>query len=284
MNRKMGPAGRFIYFLFFYSCGFNTSDKKTIASPEGYNLAEPKKIFLTESLDEISGIVYLNDTTIIAENDEEGKIFAVNPSKSKTTPSWMFGKNGDFEDIAYAGKEWYVLRSDGNLYLLQNTFTDSCTHQKIESPFRESEFEGLYYDDSRKSLMMVCKSCSMDNDKKEVSVFAFNTETKTWNANPAFQLDVKDISAKSGKEKLHFKPSAAAINPVDKNLYIISSVNKLLVVADINGVVKNAYTLPPGNFKQPEGISFAPSGDMYISNEAVEGTANILLFKYQKNQ
>lgn len=280
----MKPAQHLLYLLLLFSCGFNEGDKKKVASPAGYDLSEPQKIFLSESLDEISGIVYVNDTLIVAENDEEGKIFAINPARSKTPEVFSFGKNGDFEDITFTGKEWYVLRSDGHLYLLTNVFTDSCSHQKIESVFKDSEFEGLYYDNTRNSLMMVCKSCSSDNDKKEVSVFAFNTETKTWNTNPVFKLDVQEIANKSGKDKLHFKPSAAAINPVDKNLYILSSVNKLLVIADINGIVKEAYNLPPGNFKQPEGISFAPNGDMYISNEAAEGTANILLFKYKTTQ
>lgn len=280
----MKPAQLLLYILLLHGCGFNNGNKKKIGSPAGYNLGEPQKIFLPESLDEISGIVYMNDTLIVAENDEEGKIFAINPTRSKTPAVFSFGKNGDFEDMAFTGKDWYVLRSDGHLYLLTNVFTDSCHHQKIESTFKDSEFEGLYYDAARNSLMMVCKSCNGDNDKKEVSVFAFNTETKTWNTSPAFKLNVEEIANKSGKDKLHFKPSAAAVNPADGNLYIVSSVNKLLVVADLNGVIKEAYNLPPGSFKQPEGISFAPNGDMYISNEAAEGTANILLFKYKATQ
>jgi hypothetical protein len=63
-------------------------------------------------------------------------------------------------------------------------------------------------------------------------------------------------------------------------LYIISSVNKLLVVADRKGGVKKVYPIDPGLFKQPEGISFTPSGSIIISNEAAGvGVANILIFK-----
>ena len=269
--------------LFLVSCNFDKG-KKEVLSPEGYNLGEPQKIFLAESLDEISGIVYVNENEIIGINDEEGKLFSINPQKSKTPGDYNFAKNGDFEDIVFTGTEWFALKSNGDLYRIKNIFTDSTGHEKISSPFKESEFEGLYYDDTRKSLMMVCKSCSNDNDKKEVSVFAFDFTTQQWNTDPVFRFNVNDVARLSGKDKLHFKPSAAAINPVDKNLYIISSVNKLLVVANVNGGIKEVFILPPGNFKQPEGISFAPNGDMYISNEAAEGTANILLFKYRTNQ
>jgi hypothetical protein len=38
-------------------------------------------------------------------------------------------------------------------------------------------------------------------------------------------------------------------------------------------------------FKQPEGITFTPKGDMIISNEAADrGVAEILLFKYNKTK
>ena len=280
----MKPALLLLQVLFFYGCGVNNSGKKNIDSPEGYNLGEPQKIFLSESLDEISGIVYVNPNEIVAVNDEEGKVFKINPSKSKLPDEWDFAKNGDFEDITFTGAEWYALKSNGDLYNIKNIFTGSITHEKVEGPFAESEFEGLYYDEGRKALMMLCKSCNKDNDKKEVSVFAFDVAAKTWGNEPVFRLNVNDIANKAGKDKLHFKPSAAAINPAGKNLYILSSANKLLVVADADGQVKKVYSLPPGNFKQPEGISFAPNGDMYISNEASEGTANILLFKYNKEK
>jgi hypothetical protein len=82
-----------------------------------------------------------------------------------------------------------------------------------------------------------------------------------------------------GKEE-KFKPSAAAIHPLTKELYIVSSVNKALVIADRNGKVRKVYRLDPGIFKQPEGITFSPAGDLFISNEAADvGAANILIYK-----
>ena len=42
---------------------------------------------------------------------------------------------------------------------------------------------------------------------------------------------------------MKFKPSAAAINPLTHELFILASVNKMLVVADKNGNIKNVYPL-----------------------------------------
>ena len=65
-------------------------------------------------------------------------------------------------------------------------------------------------------------------------------------------------------------------------LYIVASVGKLLVVADKNGKVEQVFRLDPVMYNQPEGMTFAPNGDLYISNEGGEGIATILKFIYKK--
>ena len=60
--------------------------------------------------------------------------------------------------------------------------------------------------------------------------------------------------------------------------------NQLLIVTDRKGNTKEAYTLDPLIFSQPEGITFTPWGDMLISNEATDkyGTATLLIFSSEK--
>jgi uncharacterized protein YjiK len=64
--------------------------------------------------------------------------------------------------------------------------------------------------------------------------------------------------------------------------YIISSVNKVLLVLNDQWKVKASYALDPVLFKQPEGLAFDRRGNMYISNEGGKGgDANVLLFAYK---
>ena len=79
-----------------------------------------------------------------------------------------------------------------------------------------------------------------------------------------------------------FKPSAAAIHPVNKRLYILASAGNLLVICDNRGQVVDAFNLHPDTYPQAEGIAFAPNGDMYISNEAKNGKPTLLYFPYQQ--
>ena len=91
--------------------------------------------------------------------------------------------------------------------------------------------------------------------------------------------DISTLHQKLGIEKrLH--PSAAAINPITKDIYIISSIQKILLILNSKGEFKTFYKLNPGIYKQPEGMAFTPEGDLIISNEfAEDGFANLLLLK-----
>jgi hypothetical protein len=191
---------------------------------------------------------------------------------------WRYDKKHDFEDIVMHDNTFYLLISNGEIETLKFQ-GDSITKTKSTFPDADkntNEFETLYYDDSL-GLVMMCKKCEEDK-KKVVTAFACKPDSSDYNV--AFQIDVKPIIIKTGDDKLHFKPSAAAINPITNELYILASVNKLLVVADRNGKVKDVYTLDPTTFNQPEGITFTPSGDLLISNEkGDEDAATLLIFK-----
>ena len=78
--------------------------------------------------------------------------------------------------------------------------------------------------------------------------------------NPFFKIDVKPIVKKVKENKFILNPSAAAINPLTNELYILAPLNKLLVVADRNGKVKDVYPLDPVTFNQPEGVTLLHHG------------------------
>ena len=265
----------------YEGCG---PDKTGSQSPPGYDLSDPVKITLPSGLDEISGIFYYpKDSSVFAEIDEDGMLFKIYMDGSGKIKQWHYDKKHDFEDIVMHDSTFYLLISNGDIETLKFE-GDSIIKTKSQFPDaskKANEFETLYYDPSL-GLVMLCKNCE-DDKKKVVTAFACKPDSSVYNV--AFQIDVKPIAEKSKEEKFHFKPSAAAINPLTDELYILASVNKLLVVADRSGNVKNVYTLDPVTFNQPEGITFTPSGDLLISNEkGEEDNATILIFKPSKKK
>ena len=77
-----------------------------------------------------------------------------------------------------------------------------------------------------------------------------------------------------------FAPSGIAIHPITKEVFLLSSPGKLLVVLDENGKIKDAQKLSPKYMKQPEGICFDRDGTLYITSEGDGGKARLLKYEY----
>lgn len=261
----------------------NSTPREKLSSPPGYNLDRPRILKLPASLDEISGIVfYPKDNSVLAINDERGWLYKIFLSNRNEIQKWKYAGGADFEDLVLVDSTFYVLQSNGRLISFKFLKPDSvkAINYQLQVP-GSNEFEILYLDKAKNALIMLCKDCQAD-DKNSLSSYAFNLETHSFSPKPAFVVDVRKIETLMNEKGLHFKPSAAAIHPVTGELYVISSINKLLVIADKSGIPQKAYRIDPKLFKQPEGITFSPNGDLVISNESADiGAANILFFNYK---
>ena len=271
-----------LLFAMVAACTSPTKEKYDVLP--GYNLANPTIINLKSELDEISGIFYYaKDTSIFAITDEAGFLYKIFVRKKVEIERWKFSKKADFEDLALLDSVFYALTSNGAVTNFRFFATDSFQTDRCEPPFTgKNEFESMYYDLYHNQLVVLCKDCEADK-KNSLTAYAFDPKSRKFADTPFFVIDVNKIAKKLGLEKMKFKPSAAAIHPITKELYIISSVNKALITANREGKVTGAYTIDPKVFKQPEGITFTPWGDMLISNEAADvGLPNILIFKYKE--
>ena len=274
-------------FIFFASAGCNNKPavpEEIFPTPPSYNLNHPIVYKLPTELDEISGIVYYpKDNSIFAIHDERGWLYKIHIEDEIEVEKWKYTAGADFEDLALVDSNFYTLKSAGGIVEFRIVRPDSVltTERKLPKTPKK-EFEAMYYDSAGMRLLAICKDCEADL-KNTASVFAFDIRQKKWLDSPIYVIDVEKIEQKFGDKISKFKPSAAAVNPITGELYIISSVNKLLVIADATGKAEDVYPLNPKVFKQPEGLTFTPKGDLLISNEAADiGVANILLFKYKE--
>jgi uncharacterized protein YjiK len=259
------------------------SKRGKYGNPAGYNFQTPYQYKLPLELDEISGVAfYPKDSSVFAINDEKGWLYKLKLGNQLGITRWKFSSGADFEDLVLHDSAFYVLQSNGTI--INITIRDSGTLVTHDFPFpygTQNEFEILYYDDSLKKMVLICKDCDSDK-KKSLTTFTFDPQNGQF-SDASFTINVQKIAEEIQEEKLKFKPSAASINPNDGLLYIISSVNKLLVVTDRKGDVKKVYPIDPALFKQPEGLTFTPSGSIIISNESAGfGVANILIFSKDK--
>jgi len=260
------------------SCG---QEKNKVESPEGYNFSTGYRYTLPSVLNEISGLSWFSkDSSVFAINDEKGFLFKIHFTKPLKINRWKFGNGADYEDIVLLDSSFYVLKSKGSIERFRFNSGDSISTEPFPIPVQgKNEFESLYYDDVLHRIMAVCKDCDQDN-KDQFTSFGFNPATNAFDT--TIIVNTEKIRDKAGETK-KFKPSAAAVHPVTGELFVIASVNKLLVVFNKDHTIKTVCHLDSKTFKQPEGMTFTPKGDLLISNESADsGSPDILIFKYNQ--
>jgi uncharacterized protein YjiK len=285
MKKAAAIVSLFVVGIIGSSCSQSNSQSSKLKSPIGYDITKPVKYQMPSELLEISGIAFNNgDSSLIyAEQDEDGNIYYLRPG-DKQIKSVAFGKHGDYEDVAIGKNTAVILRSDGELKSFPLNEVSSGTINSIKT-FKDllpkGEYEGLHYDQFTNKLYALCKQCPGSKHDKTTNGYILNIALDGTITNSGeFNIDVKKISSLANKNKLKFHPSALAKNPLTKQWYILSSFNKLLVVADDKFDVQQVYPLS-SEFLQPEGMAFDKQGNLYISNEGDKvSSGNILMFKY----
>ena len=275
-----------IVTLAIFICS-SCSQPANIKNPAGYDLSKPETVKLPSELNEISGITFNSGKpdSMYAVQDEEGRLFYFSPG-NLAVKSIKFGKKGDYEDLSACKGTMVILRADGTLL----TFTldvagseEVNVVQEFEGLVPKAEYEAMFADESSNEIFVLCKSCKVDNAKQLTGYRLQLNNDGTIAFKNNFVIDTRQIAAGSEGKKGAFRPSAIAKNKLTNEWFILSSVNKMLVVMDDQWRVKDVYPLNAAMFAQPEGIAFDLQNNLYISNERVDlGSATVLKFIYTK--
>lgn len=256
-------------------------------SPKGYDIKKPDNRELGKSVNEISGLTYnTDDSSLLAISDSKRKIFQIDLAREKLKDySEKIYTQSDFEDLVKIDTAIYVLISDGTILQMPLRVADSAHTIVYPSPFQgKNDFETMYYDTSARGLIVICKDCEAEKGAKKRTAYRFDVTNKSFDTSAFFSISTQDVKAIVKNDDAEFRPSAAAIHPIEKRLYILASAGGLLVITDMHGKVLEAYNLNPDIYPQPEGIAFSPNGTMYISNEGKFGKPNLLVFVYNNNK
>lgn len=268
-----------------------------------YRLNSPdQKFTMPASLEEISGISWAGKGKLACIEDENGVIYIYDFEKEEVLTKAEFGEGGDYEDIAVLKGTAYVLESNGHIFRVKNFEKDDLKVKPYKTRLSSrNDAEGMVYDASENRLLIACKgspSLNKENSYKGYrAVYSFDLEKEKLLEEPVYLIDLREIDSYRDEDSFtqfsrklarilgitdpyaHFRPSGIAIHPLTEEIYIISSIGKLMIVLDRGGFILDVQALDPNLFKQPEGICFSPDGELYISNEGMGGRGYILKFK-----
>lgn len=280
-----------------------TDPSNTKAAPAEYafpyDMKRPKRrVKLPNNLDEVSGLTWIRQDVLGLVHDEKGNIYYYDMSREEIIEKIDFGKGGDYEGVEKVGDVLWVVRSDGRLY----RYAGKDKVDKFKN-FLDSDYdvEGLGYQPGRNRLLLACKGYpgkgkALRNFK---AVYGFDLRKKELSEKPVYTVDLAVAEAfkgattlddaykaageffNPGKGSRAFQPSAIAEHPLTKNIYIIASVGKLLVVLSPGGKLLHMAHINEDMLRQPEGLCFGKNGEMFIASEGAGNKARILEFSMQ---
>ena len=256
--------------MLFYS--FEKEDRR-FQNELSYEVVQ--KWELPGELKEVSAIEWIGDNKMAAVQDEDGIIFIYDLAKGKIDRKIQFGEGGDYEGLRISEGTAYVLRSDGTVFEVRDYMNPKAGAKALKTglaAIRGIDVEGLSFDKAGKQLLLAVKENKQEKNSR--GIYSFDPGKQQSGEQALFRIELSDPVLKKGKGK--FNPSEIAIHPGTGDYYVLDGRNPKLLILDKNGKPKKLELLNKDDFSKPEGLSFAPDGTLYISNEAGDGPANIL--------
>lgn len=237
-------------------------------------------------LSEISGFTLVDENTIACVQDELGVVYFYDLNQSMIIREIPFSDPGDFEGITVVKKDAWVLRSDGKLfriidYLQKNPIVEE---HNVTLPDNQN-LEGLCYDKLNNRLLIAPREFDTSDITKK-GIYAFDLINLTFLPKPIFNIDLNhnvfNNTKKKGKAAL--MPSEIAIHPTSGKIFITDARNAQVLILTANGEIEKLVQLNRNIFVKTEGISFTPSGELYLSNEGKKGNSTLLFLQKGLNQ
>lgn len=286
----------FYFFIFFLGACGGKEPSSSGQTSLPYRLHEPEQVYeLPQELQEISGLATLSPIHLLCNEDETGRLYLFNTQTAQIEQSILWGEEGDYEGVAVKENTAYVLKSNGDIFEIDSFLQQEREVKKYKNkPLEGCDAEGLCLLPGTDVLLIACK----EGPESKRSLYAFNTEKgklqpDAYRHLPFGEMEEKHLDTSLDKFSLKLRkfldpkngaailfPSAIAVQPFSRELFVLSAKTKLLAVYTREGALKNIYDLSHERFLQPEAVTFTPNGDMYIGNEGKGGKPTILKFTY----
>jgi uncharacterized protein YjiK len=233
---------------------------------------------LSKRLREISGLATTEDGRVFGHGDEHAVIYELDYRAGRIVKS--FGDESihdDFEGIAIAGSDFYLMTSNGRIYLTH----EGKDGERVAFTMAETglgqlcELEGLAWDAGAAVLLLPCKLPRTSALAGRIAVFAFSPALARLVPNGGFEIDERELSERIGAE--HFNPSSIEMSP--GGVLLLAGRQHALAELDRQGHVVAAVRLAKAYHPQPEGVTLSAEGDLIVADEGGEGRGRLAVYR-----
>lgn len=232
-------------------------------------------------LKEISGLAVTARGSLLAHNDEQGRVFVIDPKRGVVTKQFMIGGGdlrGDFEGIAVRKSDIFMILSNGTIYRFrEGRDGQSVKYTTVDTRLgRECEFEGIAID-RNETVLLPCKNVAKRGPKDQLVIYRWDLKGPASQKPSMLTVPHARLIGPNGWKSLH--PSDMTIDPVTGNYIIIASLEKALIEITPGGEVLRTGPLPEAS-EQAEGVAITGDRILVISDEGNRSVATITLYRW----
>lgn len=280
--------------------GCATAQQGTSGSFIPYDLRKATKVFeLPTRLTEVSALTDVDDETIACVQDENASVYFLSARTGLLLDSVQFSGPADMEGLTRVGSEFFALRSDGLIYRLGDRGSRLALRDTFRVRIPNRNIEGLGYDE-RTGLVLVSPKDVVKGSKQrkdERTIYAIDPQATGKAPRAVLQLSLERLErealakgivmphAKKGKDKeksiLKLRYSSVAVHPFSGQYYLLSAVDRTLLVMARSGELVDLVSLDPKLLPKAEGITFMPNGDMWLSSEGKGRTPVLVCYAFR---
>jgi hypothetical protein len=241
-----------------------------------YALDDLDPVRLPRALDEVSGLTFDDRGRLWAHDDEEARIYELDPASGDVLSSFDVGWsiNGDWEGLAWAEGSLYLVDSDGVLLAFSPPVGDGrADYRWIGTGLgRYCEIEGLGHEPARRLLLMGCKTPRRPELRDQVVLLSFSLVTGEAETRARVMTPMEDFGA-FGLRDDDFRAAAVAVHPASGTILVASARDATIIELSADGMPLGARSVGERALPQLEGLAVAPDGALLLASEAGRGRA-----------
>lgn len=268
------------YFILTWTAS-NANDADTLRPDSATDVVKITRSWtLPSTLQNISAIDFIPSGKIACLQSEIGSIFIFNLVTGDIDDEIVFGPPGDYEGLVIVGKSAYIACADGRILEVDDYHSDSPKVTEYGTHLTVAEdVSGICYDRKNKRLLVTARSID-DANQFYKGIYAFSLGQKRMAVKPAIRIDLRS-NVFSGMQPRNlqsvFQPSDIDIHPVTGLIYMIDGTRRQLLRMRQSEAIKDLTELNRAKFFQPEGITFTPSGELFIASRGERDEPALLL-------
>ena len=241
---------------------------------------------LPGGLAEVSGLAFTPDGRLLAHGDERGVVWLYDLEGRRTAGRFGLGTHGrvlhgDFEDITVVGERVFLVTGAGAIYegRIAPDGQIGRAARRIQGLGGGCEVEGMTWDPTTESLLLLCKSTRSKRWKDRVVILAVSPSTWRFEQRPRILVSEDRLKKVTGEKR--FSGSGLTRHPRTGTYLLVAGPQRAFAEVSATGQVLGGGRLDQDRHEQPEGIAVAPDLTLLISDEAARDAATITAYAYR---